>query len=183
MLKRTVFLILAVAVTLPAMAQHGGPARSPYTGQEARPIKALSNQQIDDLRNGRGMGLALAAELNNYPGPLHVIELARQLAISPDTLARVRALFEAMKAETIPIGERLIAQEAELDSAFSTGSITPERLTELTSAIGSTHAALRAAHLKFHLATKALLTPEQVRHYAALRGYTAAIPGHHQRQH
>ena len=75
------------------------------------------------------MGLALAAELNRYPGPLHVIEHAQALALSPDTLARVQALFEAMKAETIAIGERLIAQEAELDGAFANGSITANNLT------------------------------------------------------
>jgi hypothetical protein len=32
-----------------------------------RSIKALSDQQVSDLRAGRGMGLALAAELNGYP--------------------------------------------------------------------------------------------------------------------
>ena len=35
----------------------------------ARPIKALSAQNIDDLRNGRGMGQSMPAELNGYPGP------------------------------------------------------------------------------------------------------------------
>ena len=37
------------------------------------PIRGLSEQEIDDLTNGRGMGLARAAELNGYPGPLHVL--------------------------------------------------------------------------------------------------------------
>ena len=48
----------------------------PYAGLEVRSIKALPEQQIADLRAGRGMGLALAAELNGYPGPMHVLELA-----------------------------------------------------------------------------------------------------------
>ena len=48
----------------------------PYAGMQARPIKALSEQQVADLAAGRGMGLALAAELNGYPGPSHVLELA-----------------------------------------------------------------------------------------------------------
>jgi hypothetical protein len=44
----------------------GASAQSPqpYAGMQTRPIKALSDQQIADLRAGRGMGLALAAELN-----------------------------------------------------------------------------------------------------------------------
>ena len=47
-------------------------AQTPYAGMQTRPIKALSEQQVADLGAGRGMGLALAAELNGYPGPSHV---------------------------------------------------------------------------------------------------------------
>jgi hypothetical protein len=39
-------------------------AQTPYAGMQTRPIKALSEQQISDLNAGRGMGLAMAAELN-----------------------------------------------------------------------------------------------------------------------
>ena len=49
---------------------------SPYGGFAERPMKALSAEQIADLRAGRGMGLALAAELNGFPGPVHALELA-----------------------------------------------------------------------------------------------------------
>jgi hypothetical protein len=48
-------------------------AQTPYAGMQTRPIKALSEQQVADLQAGRGMGLALAAELNGYPGPAHVL--------------------------------------------------------------------------------------------------------------
>ena len=41
-------------------------AQQPYAGFELRSIKALSDQQVADLKAGRGMGLALAAELNGY---------------------------------------------------------------------------------------------------------------------
>jgi hypothetical protein len=87
----------------------------PYAGMQARAIKTLSEQQIADLQAGRGMGLALAAELNGYPGPIHAIELAEQLHLAPDQVTRLQGLFEAMKAETIPIGESLIAQVSPLD--------------------------------------------------------------------
>ena len=40
----------------------------------------------------------------------------------------VRGLFEAMKAETIPIGERLIAQETALDKLFADHKVTPDTL-------------------------------------------------------
>src|SRR6187431_528451 len=57
-------------------------ARTPYAGIQARPVKALSDKDIADLKAGRGMGLALPAELNGYPGPLHVLELATPLGLS-----------------------------------------------------------------------------------------------------
>ena len=60
-------------------------AQQPYAGLETRAIKTLSERQIADLNAGRGMGLALAAELNGYPGPMHAIELADRLNLSPAT--------------------------------------------------------------------------------------------------
>ena len=68
-------------------------------------MKALSDEQIADLEAGRGMGLALAAELNFYPGPAHVLELADALALSNEQRTGTKALLDAMKAETIPLGE------------------------------------------------------------------------------
>ena len=92
---------------------------SPYSGMERRKVKALSEQQIEDLKSGRGMGLSLAAELNGYPGPAHVLELADLLRLSDDQRTRAEALFAAMKAETVPIGERIIAEESALYHLFS----------------------------------------------------------------
>ena len=39
-------------------------------------IKSLSQDDQSALLAGRGMGLARPAELNGYPGPAHVLELA-----------------------------------------------------------------------------------------------------------
>ena len=69
-------------------------AQTPYAGMQSRPIKALSEQQVADLGAGRGMGLALVAELNGYPGPLHVLELADKLSLSKDQRADMQRLFE-----------------------------------------------------------------------------------------
>ena len=149
-------------------------AQQPYAGLETRAIKTLSERQIADLNAGRGMGLALAAELNGYPGPMHAIELADRLNLSPDQVARLRALFAAMKAETIPIGARLIAQERGLNEDFAQRTVTLASLEAATQQIGATQATLRAAHLKYHLSTAAILTAEQAKRYDALRGYTGA---------
>jgi hypothetical protein len=156
-------------------------AETPYAGMQARPIKALSEQQVADLSSGRGMGLALAAELNGYPGPSHTLELAYKLALSPDQRDRIQALFVSMKAEAQPLGARLIAQEAELDHLFASRSITPDNLKAATAAIAVTQGGLRETHLKYHLRTADILSTEQMRRYAELRGYAGG--GDHQMHH
>lgn len=172
-------LWIVMAATLVAIgtaqAQHASP--SPYSGMEARPIKALSDQQIADLRAGRGMGLALAAELNGYPGPIHVLELGDQLGLSGEQRTRVQELHAAMRTETVLLGERLIAQETALDRQFATKAVNPATLQAATAEIGVTQGALRGAHLRYHLSTMEVLTPEQVHRYGKLRGYGAS-PGH-----
>jgi hypothetical protein len=158
-------------------------AQTAYAGMQTRSIKALSEQQIADLRTGRGVGLALAAELNGYPGPSHLLELADKIGLSDAQRNSARSMFEVKKAETIPIGERLIAQEAALDKLFVDHAITPEKLNAATAEIGVTQAKLRAAHLKYHLSTVAMLEPSQIRQYSALRGYdNGGSQEHHHHQ-
>jgi len=154
-------------------------AQSPYVGLQTRPIKALSEQQVADLKEGRGMGLALTAELNGYPGPAHVLELADQLGLSAEQKARVQNLFDAMKAEALPLGAKLLDQEAALDRQFADRSITPESLKGQTDLIGVTQAELRNTHLKYHLRTAQILTPDQMQRYPVLRGYGSAAPTQH----
>jgi len=169
----TIFLSVAALVgsATASLAQ----TTSPYAGQEQRAIKALSDREISDLTEGRGLGLAKAAELNGYPGPMHVLELADSLDLSDQQRAKMQELFAAMKGEAVPLGERLIAQEAGLDKEFASKTITAATLATSTEAIGSTHAALRQTHLKYHLSTVQVLTPAQIQRYAELRGYKGGM--------
>ena len=128
------------------------------------------------------MGLALPAELNGYPGPMHVLEHADALGLTPQQQERTKALIDAMRAEAIPVGERLIEQETRLDRLFANREITPAALTAATADIGATQAKLREAHLKYHLAMMDVLTPEQVAEYRRLRGYTSPGPMQHHKQ-
>jgi len=175
---RRIASLFAVTVALPfaAAAQHTPP--QPYAGLESRPVKALSPEQLADLRAGRGMGLALPAELNGYPGPTHVLELAGPPGLSPEQRARTEALVVAMKAEAIPLGERLIADEAALDRLFAEKRVTAGTLDAASASVGAAQAALRTAHLRYHLDMIAVLTPEQVVRYAMLRGYGGATHRH-----
>ncbi|HEX5778329.1 MAG TPA: hypothetical protein VFY21_05770 [Xanthobacteraceae bacterium] len=160
----TIFALMLLPVA--AEAQH-----QPYAGLEQRSVKSLSDREIEDLRAGRGMGMALPAELNGYPGPIHVLELADKLQLSARQRERTRALFEAMQAEAVPLGERLVQQEAALDRAFAQRTITARSLDEMTASIGATRASLRAAHLRYHLSQNEILSPDQIARYASLRGY------------
>jgi hypothetical protein len=154
-------------------------AESPYQGMQSRTVKALSEQQVADLNEGRGMGMALAAELNGYPGPSHVLELADRLELKPDQISAVGSLFESMKRESIPLGAKLIEEERELDRQFASRAVTPESLRAATAAIARTQGELRETHLKYHLSTAALLDPEQMQRYARLRGYAGPSAHHH----
>jgi Spy/CpxP family protein refolding chaperone len=156
-------------------------AQTPYAGMQTRAIKALSDNQIADLQAGRGMGLALAAELNGYPGPSHVLELADKLDLSADQRDKVQQLFDGMKAEALRVGTKLLEQEAELDRLFVSRTVTPDNLKATTAAIAATEGTLRETHLKYHLSTVALLSLKQIQQYSELRGYGAHNGGqmHH----
>src|SRR5262249_9943076 len=133
---------LAGCATAPAPAT-GNPAQ-PYAGLEQRPIKAL------------------AAELNSYPGPRHVLDLAAELALTPDHDRAAEEACAAMEAEAKPFGQKLVEREAALDRAFAGGAATPDEVARLVGEAPAAEGQLRAVHLRAHLATKAVLTPEQV---------------------
>ena len=176
---RTVVLVLAVcALAMPGLAA----TPSPYAGEQSRPIKALSDEDIAALTNGEGMGMAKAAELNGYPGPVHVLALAKELGLSESQLGQVTAIHDRMSAAAKPLGAQLIDRERALDQLFAKGDITPDHLTAETTAIGELEGRLRSVHLAAHLETRALLNPDQIAHYQTLRGYGdgAAPMRHHQ---
>lgn len=153
--------ICTIAFLAPALAW----AEAPYAGMQARPIKALSDQQLSDLRAGQGMGLALAAELNRYPGLSHVLELADQLGLSSEQRSKVEEMFAAMKTETTSIGDRMIEEESNLDRQFAHRIVSPESLRSATTGISNAQGELREAHLKYHLLTTPLLDKDQLEKY------------------
>ncbi|WP_136417981.1 periplasmic heavy metal sensor [Herbaspirillum sp. ST 5-3] len=182
---KTLIFTLALAISsIPACAQHMHPqaapdapspamqhAHSPYAGMQGRSIKALSEQQLNDLRAGKGMALALPAELNGYPGPAHVLELAAPLGLSDAQKRKTQALFDQMQSETKTLGAALIAAEHELDRLFSERKVSAESLEQATANAAQAQGRLRAAHLRYHVSMLDVLNPEQVNMYMHLRGY------------
>jgi Spy/CpxP family protein refolding chaperone len=181
MTRLAILLSLAalLALAAPSIAQ----TTSPYAGQEQRSIKALSESEIRDLMEARGMGLAKAAELNSYPGPLHVMELARQLDLSEAQRTATQSLYASMRDEAPSLGGRIVEAEWNLDQAFATGRIDPTDLRTRVNAIAALQGELRVVHLNAHLVQLSLLTPEQVARYNALRGYDASVVSHGAHRH
>lgn len=164
----------------PLQAQALPPTPGPYSGQEQSSIPGLTEAEIAGYREARGMGLARPADINGYPGPLHVLEQADALGLSPDQRVAIQALYDQMRTEASAIGEEFLAQYGALELAFRDRTVTPEALGDRTGEIGRIEGLLRATHLKYHLATRALLTPDQIRAYMRLRGYApGAAPMEH----
>ena len=153
-------------------------SQSQYSNHMDRPIKALSEKEISDLSEGNGMGFAIAAELNHYPGPKHVLELSDQLALSPTQLDQTQLLFNDMKAEAINLGNKLIELESQLDQWFANSQINPAKLQAQLEQIANVKAQLRFVHLSTHLKQKAILTQHQIHQYDRLRGYTSSQHQH-----
>ena len=144
-----------------------------YAGFHKRQVASFSDPEVQSLLDGRGSGLALPAELNGYPGPAHVLELARSLALSDDQQAKVRALFARMQARARDAGAKYVAAEKALDAAFKSAAADRETIATLTREADRLRAEKRLAHLEAHIETRALLTAGQLAKYAELRGYGA----------
>jgi Spy/CpxP family protein refolding chaperone len=169
MITRNALLALSMLVANAANAAEP----STYADLNGRAIKALSAGQIDDLQSGRGMGLALSAELNGYPGPLHVLALADQLELTAGQRAETQRLFDAMQAQAIVLGEQVIAGEASLDRLFASGTASDAAIETAAGEIGRLQGALRSHHLRYHVAMRQVLSPHQLMRYQQLRGYAA----------
>jgi Spy/CpxP family protein refolding chaperone len=126
------------------------------------------------------MSLALAAELNGYPGPAHVLELGDALGLSASQKIQVTELRRRMTVEARDVGERIIGHEQTLDRLFASRTANPENIAATTTAIALLQGELRHVHLKYHLDTYALLSPSQNDSYQKLRGYPGAAPSHRQ---
>jgi hypothetical protein len=170
-------IVVAMAAVLSAAQAL---AQQPYAALADRPIKALSADDVANLRAGRGMGMALPAELNRYPGPSHVLENEAALGLSAEQREQVQRQFESMRSEAIALGEQIIARETALDALFRSGRADAGSIDSATAALASLYGQLRAVHLRTHLATRATLTDAQLAAYQGLRGYDrpGAPPAH-----
>jgi Spy/CpxP family protein refolding chaperone len=152
----------------------------PYAGQQARSIKALSDDEVKQYLAGGGLGYAKAAELNRYPGPMHVLELADKLQLSGEQRERTAALMHAHKADARALGRKVVDAERALDELFRSGGADEATLAAHVRAVAAAQGEYRLSHLETHRRMRSLLTDEQVARYDALRGYgQSAAPSSH----
>lgn len=181
MIRATAAIVVgALALSLPSASL--ADIRSPYADLDGRSIASLSEADVAALLAGSGWGLALPAELNGVPGPLHVLELSDALALSEMQEAQIEAIPAAMLSSAKALGAQYVELERELSVGFQDGTMTPDRLRHLTRQAGETMAELREAHLLAHLKTSPILTKHQLHQYQVLRGYDADTPYQHGNQ-
>lgn len=163
--------VLALSASLALVPVFAQQHVHPPASSGAQPTSSLTAEQVQQLLDGEGMGLAKAAELHGYPGPKHVLELEKELALSAEQRQRVVEIRERMLAEAKRLGTAVVEAERALDRAFMSGTVTPADLASRTAAIAELNGRLRATHLQAHLDAKPILSAEQTKKYAALRGH------------
>lgn len=169
---------ICASILVFAIVSQSAFAQSPYAAEQQRGIKSLSAERIEGLEEGRGLGYAKPAELNGYPGPMHVLELAEELALDADQRRRTQALYETMRERAAALGRELIGVEAELDRGFAESDVSRERLVELVSKSARIEGQIRLVHLQAHLQQVELLDDQQLAEYMRLRGYTGETGEH-----
>lgn len=167
-------LAALVAFAGPAAAQHEGHAghetRSSYADAGSDTVQTLTPDEVAGLLEGAGMGMAQPAELNGYPGPRHVLDLADSLGLTSAQTRRTQAVFDAMHERAVELGREIVDAEKALDAAFADGASARE-LEALVTDLAGLRGALRWTHLRAHLETAEILTRHQRHEYDRLRGY------------
>jgi len=149
-------------------------SESNCSSQEKRQIKSLSQEEIDGYLSGKGMGIATPAELNNFPGPKHVIDLANELGLSNEQLLQTKKIYEMMRSEASEYGSLFVKCEQRIEALFSEGTVSPQLLQKSLEDSAKISAKLRGVHLMAHINQKSILSEQQVKLYNSLRGYTGS---------
>ncbi len=162
-------LLLVVAAPLAAAQHDHAPA---HDARSASHPSGLTADETAGLLDGLGLGMARPAELNRYPGPLHVLELADALGLSDDQRAEAERLRVQMRTEAVVLGQQLVEVERHLDALFASGDATDHAIDRMTAHAGTLRGRIRAAHLRTHVAMRDALTADQIERYVHLRAST-----------
>jgi Spy/CpxP family protein refolding chaperone len=143
---------------------HGGGGHSDY-----RAVDRWLKEFDQVVGEGRGFGLAFAADQHGYPGPMHVLELKHRLRLTGDQERAMHRLMDAMFAESRPAAARLLAAEQRLRALFAAGVANEAAVRSAVIDVERTRTEVRLVHLLAHLKTRDLLSGEQRGLYHAAR--------------
>ena len=143
----TILLLVLMLMPMSTFSAEDHSHKSKYAGEEKREIKSLSDSDIEELKNGKGWGLAKAAELNGMPGPAHLLEMKDEIDLSANQVRAIEDLYKKMKQEAIPLGLELIELERELNAHFANKTITSKLLGVLLEKGTQIQKELRYVHL------------------------------------
>lgn len=160
-------LAAVVAAGGTAAAQHAGHGHAPG-GQGHLVAQRCAEEFRKVVGEGRGFGMAFAADQNGYPGPMHVLELKETLKLTPEQEARARDLHAGVRAE-LPKSQRLLDAERRLERLFADRMATEDNVRAAVAEIERARTDVRLVHLLAHVRTRGLLTEEQRRLYHQTR--------------
>jgi Spy/CpxP family protein refolding chaperone len=152
-----------------AMPDHSHQAGAPGGSAGHQRAQSCAEEFESVVREGRGFGLAFAADQNGYPGPMHVLELKDRLALTPGQQSSMQALMEGMFAQARPASARLLEAEARLRALFAEGRADEAAVRAAVVEVEKRRAEVRTVHLLTHLRTRDLLTEQQRAAYQAAR--------------
>jgi len=158
-------------------------ANSENSNQNHKTLKSLSNNEINNYLTGKGMGFAKPAELNNYPGPRHVLDISDELSLSKNQIDKTKFLFNQMQSTAKKLGAILIDKEMDIENLFSSSKATSENLSHLLIESANIKAKIRLAHLTAHIQQKDILNKHQIIKYNEIRGYSGDIKSAHKHHH
>lgn len=130
---------------------------------EYSPVKSLSSEEYKSYQNGDEMGMARAAELNNYPSPAKALAIAKELKLNDSQRAQLQAAEDALDFKAKEMGRYILQHEKKLNDLFSTGKANEGSVIYYCNQIGLYQGELRNAHLQAHLKARRILTAEQLK--------------------
>ena len=177
---RALLFVTAAFLSIDALAQEP----SSDSGAPEITINSLTERDLQGLQNGRGMGMGRVAELNGYPGPRHVLELANELELSHEQIEATQLIFAEMRIAAVATGAEIIEAESRLDQLFAAHEADPASVQTALTQIGVMRARLRFVHIEAHMKMRELLTNEQIDAYDLHRADTPGqMQGHGNGQH
>ena len=138
-------------------------------GSDVEALQAMPRRQFNNLLEGRGMGQARIADMNGYPGPMHVLEMAEALEISAEQREQTEQIMQRMRSTAQQRGRELIEAERKLEALFDGGPVQPSAVDAALLEIANLQARVRAAHLHAHIEQARVMSDEQIAKYTELR--------------